>query len=40
MQYTRNDMAFTRGTFLVRGYTVDIIPVYEELAIRFEFFGD
>ncbi|MDY5589834.1 MAG: excinuclease ABC subunit UvrB [Arcanobacterium sp.] len=40
MQYTRNDMAFTRGTFRVRGDTVDIIPVYEELAIRIEFFGD
>ncbi|MGV8979291.1 MAG: excinuclease ABC subunit UvrB, partial [Cellulomonas sp.] len=40
MQYTRNDMAFTRGTFRVRGDTVEIIPVYEELAIRFEFFGD
>ncbi len=40
MQYTRNDMAFTRGTFRVRGDTVEIIPVYEELAIRVEFFGD
>jgi len=40
MQYTRNDIAFTRGTFRVRGDTVEIIPVYEELAIRFEFFGD
>lgn len=40
MQYTRNDLAFTRGTFRVRGDTVDIIPVYEELAIRIEFFGD
>lgn len=40
MQYSRNDMAFTRGTFRVRGDTVDIIPVYEELAIRIEFFGD
>lgn len=40
MQYTRNDMAFTRGTFRVRGDTVEIIPVYEELALRFEFFGD
>lgn len=40
MQYTRNDMAFTRGTFRVRGDTVEIIPVYEELAIRIEFFGD
>src|SRR6476619_4009770 len=40
MQYTRNDLAFTRGTFRVRGATVEIIPVYEELAIRIEFFGD
>ena len=40
MQYTRNDIAFTRGTFRVRGDTVEIIPVYEELAIRIEFFGD
>ncbi len=40
MQYTRNDIAFTRGTFRVRGDTVEIIPVYEELALRIEFFGD
>ncbi len=40
MQYTRNDLAFTRGTFRVRGDTVEIIPVYEQLAIRIEFFGD
>ena len=40
MQYTRNDIDFTRGTFRVRGDTVEIIPVYEELAIRIEFFGD
>ncbi|MDO5726781.1 MAG: excinuclease ABC subunit UvrB [Bowdeniella nasicola] len=40
MQYTRNDMAFTRGTFRVRGDTIEIIPVYEELAIRIEMFGD
>src|SRR5690625_220331 len=40
MQYDRNDMAFTRGTFRVRGDTVEIIPMYEELAIRIEFFGD
>ena len=40
VQYTRNDMAFTRGTFRVRGDTVEIIPQYEELAIRIEFFGD
>ena len=40
MQYTRNDVDFTRGTFRVRGDTVEIIPMYEELAIRLEFFGD
>jgi len=40
IQYTRNDMAFNRGTFRVRGDTVEIIPAYEELAIRIEFFGD
>ena len=40
MQYTRNDVDFTRGTFRVRGDTVEIIPMYEELAIRVEFFGD
>ena len=40
MQYTRNDMAFQRGTFRVRGDTVEIIPMYEELAVRIEFFGD
>jgi excinuclease ABC subunit B len=40
MQYTRNDLSFTRGTFRVRGDTVEIIPVYEELALRLEFFGD
>ena len=40
MQYSRNDMAFTRGTFRVRGDTVEIIPQYEELALRIEFFGD
>lgn len=40
MQYTRNDIDFTRGTFRVRGDTVEIIPMYEELAIRIEFFGD
>jgi excinuclease ABC subunit B len=40
MQYTRNDLAFTRGTFRVRGDTIEIIPVYEELAIRIEMFGD
>ncbi|MGR6901488.1 excinuclease ABC subunit UvrB [Glutamicibacter sp. BSL13] len=40
MQYTRNDMDFHRGTFRVRGDTVEIIPMYEELAVRIEFFGD
>lgn len=40
MQYVRNDMSFTRGTFRVRGDTIEIIPVYEELAIRIEMFGD
>jgi len=40
VQYTRNDTAFTRGSFRVRGDTVEIIPAYEELAIRIEFFGD
>ncbi|NMD57299.1 MULTISPECIES: excinuclease ABC subunit UvrB [Tsukamurella] len=40
VQYSRNDTAFTRGSFRVRGDTVEIIPSYEELAIRIEFFGD
>jgi excinuclease ABC subunit B len=40
IQYTRNDMAFQRGTFRVRGDTLEIIPAYEELAIRIELFGD
>jgi len=40
IQYVRNDMAFQRGTFRVRGDTVEIIPAYEELAIRIEMFGD
>ncbi|MGN6338032.1 DEAD/DEAH box helicase family protein, partial [Mycobacterium sp.] len=40
IQYTRNDMAFNRGTFRVRGDTLEIIPAYEELAVRIEFFGD
>src|SRR6201986_2207807 len=40
VQYTRNDLAFTRGTFRVRGDTIEIIPVYEELAVRIEMFGD
>ena len=40
IQYKRNDLAFERGTFRVRGDTVEIIPMYEELAIRVEMFGD
>ena len=40
VQYDRNDMSFTRGTFRVRGDTVEIIPSYEELAVRIEYFGD
>ncbi|MDT4891728.1 MAG: excinuclease subunit [Pseudonocardiales bacterium] len=40
VQYARNDLSFTRGTFRVRGDTVEIFPVYEELAIRVEMFGD
>src|SRR5579859_5716209 len=39
MQYARNDLAFTRGTFRVRGDTIEIIPQYEELAVRIEMFG-
>jgi excinuclease ABC subunit B len=40
VQYDRNDVSFTRGSFRVRGDTVEIIPSYEELAVRIEFFGD
>lgn len=40
MQYQRNDIEFVRGNFRVRGDTVEIIPMYEELAVRIEFFGD
>ncbi len=40
MQYVRNDLDFHRGTFRVRGDTVEIIPTYEENAVRLEFFGD
>src|ERR1700746_2452847 len=40
MQYTRNDMAFTRGTFRVRGDTIEIIPVYEALAVRVGVVGE
>src|SRR5204862_1873132 len=40
VQYSRNDLAFNRGTFRVRGDTLEIIPAYEELALRIELFGD
>ncbi|MCJ7858682.1 excinuclease ABC subunit UvrB [Corynebacterium kalidii] len=40
IQYDRNDISFTRGAFRVKGDVVDIIPAYEELAVRVEFFGD
>src|SRR3712207_7779908 len=40
VQYTRNDLAFTRGTFRVRGDTVEVFPVYQECALRIEMFGD
>lgn len=40
MQYNRNDVEFTRGNFRVRGDTIDIIPMYEELGVRVEMFGD
>ena len=40
VQYTRNDLAGTRGTFRVRGDTLEVFPVYQELAVRVEFFGD
>lgn len=40
IQYRRNDVAFERGTFRVRGDTIEIIPMYEELALRIEMFGD
>jgi excinuclease ABC subunit B len=40
VQYARNDLSFTRGTFRVRGDTIEIFPMYEELAIRVEMFGD
>jgi excinuclease ABC subunit B len=41
MQYARNDTDFYRGTFRVRGDTVDVFPAYEaELALRIEYFGD
>jgi excinuclease ABC subunit B len=40
IQYTRNDIAFTRGTFRVRGDTIEVFPVYEENPVRIEMFGD
>src|SRR5881227_3178640 len=40
VQYTRNDLAFTRGTFRVRGDTIEVFPVYQEIAVRIEMFGD
>ena len=40
IQYARNDQAFTRGTFRVRGDTLEVYPAYEDLAVRVEFFGD
>jgi excinuclease ABC subunit B len=40
IQYTRNDLSFTRGTFRVRGDTIEVFPVYEEHAVRIEMFGD
>ncbi|MDQ3655136.1 MAG: DEAD/DEAH box helicase family protein, partial [Chloroflexota bacterium] len=40
IQYDRNDMTLTRGTFRVRGDTLEIYPAYEEIAVRVEFFGD
>jgi excinuclease ABC subunit B len=40
MHYNRNDLSFTRGTFRVRGDTIEVIPQYEELAVRIEMFGD
>jgi excinuclease ABC subunit B len=40
VQYSRNDLAFTRGTFRVRGDTVEVFPVYQEHAVRIELFGD
>jgi len=40
IQYSRNDIAFTRGTFRVRGDTIEVYPVYEEHPVRIEMFGD
>jgi excinuclease ABC subunit B len=40
MQYQRNDMDLSRGKFRVRGDTLELMPAYEEIALRVEFFGD
>jgi excinuclease ABC subunit B len=40
VQYARNDLSGSRGTFRVRGDTLEVFPMYEELAVRVEFFGD
>jgi len=40
MQYERNDMDLARGKFRIRGDTLEIVPAYEEAAIRIQFFGD
>src|SRR5215204_4913804 len=40
IQYARNDLSGARGTFRVRGDTLEVFPMYEELAVRIEFFGD
>src|SRR5213083_2292257 len=40
VQYQRNDVAFERGTFRVRGDTVEVFPAYDEQAVRIEFWGD
>ena len=40
MQYERNDFDMSRGKFRIRGDTLEILPAYEELAVRVEFFGD
>src|SRR5690606_33314247 len=40
IQYGRNDVSFERGTFRVRGDTIEVLPAYEEQAVRIEMFGD
>jgi len=40
MQYERNDIDFSRGKFRIRGDTLEILPAYEEIGLRIEFFGD